>query len=165
MSRALMTMAQPAAFKATYSDFKLIKTRQCVQIIFEVPLAAYDDAAKVLGGLPNPAAERWFAIAALKAEVSAKPVAEPETKERKSWRDLPPSQQAAMRCNEPVFCKFLEEKYPTAWRELDDAAELIRSVCGVQSRRELDTMQPSRVIWHQLDSQYQAWLAKERVGA
>jgi hypothetical protein len=38
-------------------------------------------------------------------------------------------------------------------------------ICGVNSRVQLGTEQKARVIWHQLDSEYQAWLAKERIGA
>ena len=64
-------MTSPAAiFRASYSDWKLIRTRKCVQIIFEVPLegglahAAY----AALGGMPDPAAEAWVAIARLNPE-------------------------------------------------------------------------------------------------
>jgi hypothetical protein len=62
-------MTKPAAiFRASYSDWKLIRTRKCVQIILEVPLegglahAAY----AALGGMPDPAAETWVAVARLK---------------------------------------------------------------------------------------------------
>ena len=37
-----------AAFRASYSDWKLIKTRSVVQIVFEVPLEAADEAYQVL---------------------------------------------------------------------------------------------------------------------
>ena len=64
-------MTQPAAiFRASYSDWKLIRTRKCVQIILEVPLegglahAAY----AALGGMPDPAAETWVAVAHLDLE-------------------------------------------------------------------------------------------------
>lgn len=96
------------------------------------------------------------------------PVVEPEArqptlKENKAWRDLPPSQQAAMRRNEPVFAAFLKEEQPTAWREFQDAADCVRSICCVTSRSDLNTNQGARVIWHQLDSQYQAWRTTENV--
>lgn len=56
-------MEEPAAFTATYSDLKVVRTRQVVQFIFEVPLEAADHAINVLGGMPSPMQERWFAIA------------------------------------------------------------------------------------------------------
>lgn len=57
---------KPAAFSATYADWKLIKTRQVVQVIFEVPLEAAGHAYNVMEGMPSPMQERWFAIARMK---------------------------------------------------------------------------------------------------
>lgn len=57
-----------AAFSATYSDLKLIKTRSVVQFVFEVPLEAAGHAMNVLGGMPSPMAETWFAIARLEKQ-------------------------------------------------------------------------------------------------
>ena len=58
-------MDKPAAFTATYSDFKVIRTPDTAQFIFEVPLKAADHALNVLGGVPQPMKERWVAIACL----------------------------------------------------------------------------------------------------
>jgi hypothetical protein len=56
---------KPAAFSATYSDLRLVKTRKVVQFVFEVPLEAAGHAMNVLGGMPSPMKEEWFAIARL----------------------------------------------------------------------------------------------------
>lgn len=56
------------AFSATYSDWKLIRTRKVVQIVLEVPIEAADHAYKVLGGMPNPASEIWVGVARFKSE-------------------------------------------------------------------------------------------------
>lgn len=58
-------MDKPAAFSATYSDLKVVKTRKVAQFIFEVPLEAAGHALNVLGGMPLPMEERWVAIARL----------------------------------------------------------------------------------------------------
>lgn len=149
------------AFRATYSDWKLVKTRGVVQVIFEVPLADHDVAYQVVGGMPNSSNERWFAIAPLdltKKHIDAKP--------KRDWRDVPPAEQAGIRCNEPSFIEFIRETRPDEWHENPyDVAECVRLICAVSSRSELGINQKARVIWHQLDSAYQAWLAKERVGA
>lgn len=55
-----------AVFGAEYVDWKLIKTRQTVQIVFEIPLAAADHAYEALGGMPNNERSDWFAIAKMK---------------------------------------------------------------------------------------------------
>lgn len=54
-----------AAFTATFADWKLVKTRGVVQLVFEVPVEKADAAYNVLGGMPDAAQERWFAIARL----------------------------------------------------------------------------------------------------
>lgn len=142
------------AFRATYSDWKLIKTRGVVQVIFEVPLADHDVAYQVVGGMPT-SNERWFAIAPINL------AKEPFEKARRKWNELQPAQQAGIRCDEPRFVAFLIENYPDDWHESQDAAACVRLICAVHSRVELGTNQKARVIWHQLDSAYQAWLAME----
>ena len=152
-------MNKPAAFRASFSDLKLVKTRQIAQLIFEIPLAEFDAAYDVLGGLPNPASEQWFAIAPL--DLTKNPIdAVPKPRD---WRELQPAQQAGIRCAEPTFMAFLKETRPDDWHESEDAAACVRLICGVHSRVELGTNQKSRVIWHQLDSDYLAWLMMERI--
>jgi hypothetical protein len=90
----------PTAIKATYSDWKLVKTRGVVQIVFEVPLAEADSAYELLGGMPITANERWFGIAAIKQEAAAKPRQDapqhsrPDGAKRMDWRNMQPAAQA-----------------------------------------------------------------------
>ncbi len=163
-------MTNPAAFRATYSDWKLIKTRQCVQIIFEVPLADADQAYDVLGGMPDAAKERWFGIAPLRSDAPAEAPTAPEEPELTSvtvksttpWRDLTPTVQSVLRCDQPAFQAFLREEYRTKIDNEKDAATEVRKICGVNSRSTLSTNHAARMIWHALDSKFQAW---QRVGA
>lgn len=162
-----------SAFKAVYSDFKLVKTRGVIQVILEVPVEQADAAYEVLGGMPQPSKERWFAVAALAPGAAAAkpdPVDQPRPdRAKRDWRDLPASQQAALRCDDATFRAFLNEEKPNALRGVVNgelSAKLaIYELCQITSRSDLDTNHKARVIWHQIDSQYQAWLAKERVGA
>lgn len=144
-------MTRPIAFSATFSDFKLVKTRKVAQLVFEIPLEAVDAAYQVLGGMPDPSAERWFGIAPIR-EDAAKP------KERVEWRDMPPASQAFLRCKDIVFRKFLTETRGDVNSE-EAAAVLVRELCAVQSRSELSTKHAARVVWHQLDTEFQAWKA------
>lgn len=155
-------MSRPNAFRASYSDLKLIKTRQCVQVIFELPLADFDAAYTILGGMPNAASEAWFGIAPLKSAERE----ETRDKPKHDWNDLPPATQAALRCNQPVFQAFLREAMNYASvKDEDSAAVALRHICVIKSRSELSIDHRKRVLWHQLDSQFSDWLAKERVGA
>lgn len=162
-------MTQPAAFKAAYSDWRLVKTRQVVQVIFEVPLADADAAYTILGGMPNPATENWFGIAALALGVAEQRQPEPEPepeqsqKERREWRELQPSAQAAIRCNEPVFWAFLREDCQQRVDDPASAATAVRKICGVNTRAAFNTNHAARVCWHQLDSKFGAWKMSEQV--
>jgi hypothetical protein len=154
----------PLAFRATYSDLKHIKTRQVMQVIFEVPVTEFDAAYEILGGVPNGASERWFAIAALKPEKTpaAALLAKPTTSKKQEWRDVAPPKQAGIRCDDPIFEAFLIEEYPDDWHESQDSAACVRLICCITSRSELATNQKARVIWHQLDEKFLAWRALER---
>ena len=147
-------MKNPAAFRATFSDLRVIKTRQVVQLCFELPLADFDVAYEVLGGLPNSAKERWFAVAAIRSSAESAPL---QIEGKRDWRDLPPQQQAGMRCEEAAFVHFLREQRPDDWAETQDTADCVRLICGVESRSELGTNQKARIIWKQLDDHYSAW--------
>jgi hypothetical protein len=53
------------AFRATYSDWKVVKGRKVIQVVLELPLEAADQAYQVLGGMPMAANEIWCAVARL----------------------------------------------------------------------------------------------------
>lgn len=102
-----------------------------------------------------------------KKERKAEPKPEPAhvTKGKQNWRDMLPSAQSAIRCNEPTFWAYLHEYHtevvPEKLTDADSCAAAVRVMCGVGSRSELNTKQASRVIWQQLDSGFQAWKALE----
>jgi hypothetical protein len=155
--------ASPAAFDATFADWKLVKSRKVVQIVLEIPMEQSDLAYQVLGGMPNHAAEAWVAVARLSAGSSNGRTADfesanegstpsPATKARKRWSELPLSQQAAMRCNQKAFQEFCECP-DKEWVE-----QHVRTVCGVSSRRELNTNEAAARKWRALDQEYELWL-------
>lgn len=84
-------------------------------------------------------------------------------KERDKWRDLGAAKQAGMRCKEPTFWAFLREEYSEPVESDDSAAIVIRRLCGVLSRSDLNKPGNShaRLRWHGLDNSYQAWKARE----
>jgi hypothetical protein len=111
--------------------------------------------------MPNPAQERWFAIAAIQRSAARAPrqIESKSTAEgKRDWKELKPQQQAGIRCDEPEFWKFLHECYPDEWLEsASNAPECVRLLCQVTSRAELETNHKARVIWKQLDDQYLIW--------
>lgn len=157
-----------SAFRATYSDWRLVKTRRVVQVVMEVPLEDADKAYEILGGMPNPSEGQWFGIAALQSAVKA----QPERKDGAStaraklpWREKPVSSQVAIRVTEPSFKAFLQERYPDEWHETSDPEECIKLMLGVTRKRDIQFNHRALVLWKQVDDQYQVWGLKERVGA
>jgi hypothetical protein len=90
----------------------------------------------------------------------------PKQKGKMDWRELQPAAQAGIRSDDAVFWAFLHEEhcYPESpvIQNKEDAAHVIRTICNIQSRSELGTNHKARVLWKQLDDQFQAW---QRVGA
>lgn len=90
-----------------------------------------------------------------------KPAAQQADAERENETDL--VKQCGMRCSDPRFHKFLEETN-SAWKLMtqgtptERAAELVRAICGVKSRKDLATNNEAAEHWHELESRFQAWL-------
>jgi len=57
--------------KGTYSDFKIVKTRNVAQVIVEIPLEQAEEFVNMFG-MPTPNMEKWVAVARLNDEVVSK---------------------------------------------------------------------------------------------
>lgn len=146
-------MSRPAAIQGTYADLKFIKSRNCAQVVVEIPLEAADAFVRAFG-TPNPAAEIPVALARLTTLVE---VPEPKQVEaHRTWKDMAFPQQAGIRAGERDFHRFVAQRYGKC---LDDseAAEYIRKWCGVSSRSELATDKHAAQLWQQLDAEFYVW--------
>jgi hypothetical protein len=98
-----------------------------------------------------------------KTSVAPAPEQDPKSaRGKRDWRDLQPAAQAGIRCAEPTFRVFLCEMHGYDASDETLAAQAVRHLCGVNSRVELAANHKARVLWHQLDEQFQGWLAMER---
>lgn len=145
-----------SAIRGTYSDLKFIRSRKVAQVVIEIPIEEAGQFTSLFG-TPNPATETWVAMARLvEGAQKAEP---PPSKERRRFSELPPAQQAALRCNEPAFWRFLNERKGYAAQSADDAAEAVRDWCGVESRSDLNIVQGSgRSRWHVLNGEFEVWM-------
>lgn len=79
-------------------------------------------------------------------------------KPKRAFKDMPLSQQAALRSTDQQFARFLE----TRWNEPckpEHQAEWIRmECCGIKSRAELDTNAEAARLWRNLEGHFQSWL-------
>lgn len=64
------------------------------------------------------------------------------------------SQIAGAVCNDPNFRAWAAAKYGETINDADAAAEFIRSLCGVESRRDLDINDGAAVIFRQVLGDY-----------
>jgi len=145
---------QPAAIRGTFADFRLIKGRKVAQMVIELPIEEADAALATLGGLPQPASERWVAIARLNGS------AEEKSPEQRRWEDLKLSMQAGIRCAEVAFWRFLSWEFPD-WGPVsseDEAAMVVRVFCKIDSRKQLNLDASAAEKWRDLEASYQAWL-------
>lgn len=148
-------MTDAAILRAAYADFRLVKTRRCIQLVFECPIEDADNALRAVGGMPDAGAERWFAIARLTNETK-KPT------ETKSVNRL--VQRAGILCGDEQFQTFLRTEYPDEWNphtalehDDDQAVFVLRSLCRIESRKELATNEPAAAIFNAIDAQYESW--------
>ena len=144
-----------SAIAGVFSDFKLIKTRSCVQIVVEVPIEKADEALGALGGLPQASKERWVGIAPLTADPhKAAPLppaqADPwDEGEQRYFHDLPVAQQAGIKCADADFQKWLGAE------DAPGAASLVRQHCQITSRTELSTDGKALARWKHLLGAYE----------
>lgn len=147
--------AKPAAIKASFSDWRTVKTRKVLQLIFEVPLEGQADVLTYLG-TPSVLESKWCGIALIQEPTTPAP-ARIENKSKQSWSEMLPAQQAAIRCNEPGFLKFLEHKKLGVCSDSHAAANAVRLYCDIDSRSKLNTNSGAAAIWKKLDDAYFYW--------
>jgi hypothetical protein len=172
-------MTAPAAIKATFADFKLVRGRKVCQIILETPIEAADAALAALGGLPSSINERWVGVALLDPSIDVRPKIEqePDTgtrgamnvglehieheaaqKTKRRFADLPIAQRAALLCGREAFHKWLCEEMNYAVYTEDDATKALRNICGVSSRSALSSNAIAADNFEQVERDFNNWL-------
>jgi hypothetical protein len=157
-----MTIPTTYAFSGDFVDIKFIKGRKVCQIWIELPIEAGTQFIHIFGA-PDPSKNVQCAIAKLdptakSAAVTAKPTSMIEEKPKKKWDELSLTQRAGILCEEGGFQMFLKEEYPKYWELCNgDVAEVVRQICEIQSRAELDTNNQAGNIFTDLEAEYRAW--------
>lgn len=149
-----------AIASGSYADMKIVKTRSVMQVVVEIPIEQANSFIEMFG-VPVPGAEIPVAIARLNKqnEVAGagplrpqppKPEAEARDTPRRPFHELPPSQQAALKCNDPDFQQWIGAD------DAEDAAFRVRRGCQVTSRSELDKYPEAAKRWRHLLDSYEA---------
>lgn len=145
---------EPAAIKAVFADWRTVKGRKQLQLIFEVPLEQQGLVLKMLGA-PMPDRHIPVAIALLDPGKESSCGEEPSaTKSRRQFLDLSMSQQAGIKANDLKFQLFMSTT--DIGKQCEDAAEAIRQWCGVTTRADIVPGTIAGDRWVQLLNMYNA---------
>ena len=170
-----------AAILATFADWRTVKGRKVLQLIFEVPL---ENQAKVLThlGAPMPMSEMWCGI----ARVEKKSLGEATTREdvgcvrsatlaptahhsspakpKQRWSDLRPSARAALLTKDPQFwewaCMAEPRDYPKTGLNEANTDTWLKNRLGITSKSELDVagaQSSMRFYFDELAENFRAW--------
>jgi hypothetical protein len=83
-------------------------------------------------------------------------------KPRQKFDELKPSAQAGIRCSDADYSVFLMDTFPEIAAKHHDAADVVRELCGVTSRSELNSNKDAAFVWNETEAKYQAWLLEQR---
>jgi hypothetical protein len=187
-----MSTEQPAILMGHFAFFKVNQTRGTAQIIVEVPSSRANEVLATLGGFPDPEKPKPVSVGLFdpkKVSVAASKVIEalqsteeqpfadpdptpPQDKPAKKHREpvvfaaLPRASQAAIRCQEPPFWRFLEERSSVFWGQRQTvttkaAADFVlKELLGIQSKKELDESVTCSEAWDKIEDDFQ----KQRLG-
>lgn len=158
-------MTNEAIISAEFTEWKMVKTRSTLQLVFEVPLEMQEHVMRALG-TPLPNRSNPVAICRLVEGATQQPAQISHANDAGDTEDIPGkpprplSQVSAILCNIVAFRRFIMEQYE-GWDQLptaDEAADWVREQCGVQSRREFDTDDAAAANFRNIRSAYSAWM-------
>lgn len=161
-------MTDAAAISGDFATYRHVQGRKVLQLVIEVPA---EMASAVFAALGTPGAGEGIPVALARLQtVPEQPSGNsgqlPAPKERRPFSELPYSQQAAMRCAEPEFFKFLQTKFrpdavipfdPLRDNNAPPAVPYLRNLIGIGSRRDLDHHPIAAERWQALEAEYYAW--------
>lgn len=149
----------------SYSNMIVVKTRSVVQVVIEVPIERGGEITDLLG-FPNPSAEVPVVIARMDPEMlrdrEAARIehANDQDEDEPLPRPKPLSQIAGMLCGVGSFQQFIREQ-SDGWDHRpssDEAADWLRSNCGIKSRADLNTNEVAAARFRKIRGQYEGWM-------
>jgi hypothetical protein len=161
----------PCVIDAVFYDWRTVKGRKCLQLVFEIPIEKQGEVLTLLGH-PEPSGSKWCMIAlkdvgkpaqARGAENAATTAAKrAEDKPKRKFSELSLAQQCAIRCEDESFQKFLNFHHRVSDHP-ETFPEMVRSLLNIGSRGELGKgNHDADNKWRKLESEYQQWLLDER---
>ena len=125
--------------KATFSDWRPVKSRKVLQIVLEVPIEQTEEVLTRLGA-PMPDQEKWVAVALLDPKAQLRDMLDHSLEhETTKPRIVVDSDMERARTHSVMLAK--DPRF-WAWAKVYDekgAAEVIREWCGIDTRGKIAT--------------------------
>lgn len=147
----------PANIEAEYVEWKMVKTRKALQLIFELPLE-HQAAVQSALGTPLPGESRWVVIVPFVKTQREPAILPPPANDDAEDKPRPLSQIAALLSTKVLFRRFLEELGGITISGEIEATHELRKRCQVNSRKELDTNPEAAQRFRDLRADYNNWL-------
>ena len=169
-------MTDLAVIRATFSDWRTVKGRKQLQLIFEVPIEQQKEVLTRLGA-PNPSDPLGCAIALIDLSSPPKAVANAERSEKgkERYRESDKMQQAATRavmmCKDGEFRMWASMEYPRQWQgameRSDGTAENIAAIwlrwrLNLESRSEIANNERAYNTFLALENSYKQAIGQIR---
>lgn len=162
-------MKDARAIRATFSDWRTVKSRKALQLVFEVPLEQQAEVLTMLGA-PLPDEPKWCAIALLNSPAGAHSTKEDarlsgdtpagEPKQRRPWNTLSPQERAGILCGDRGFQKWVSQQ--AGWDcDEQDARDWLCTTLGIKSRAELATSEGAAQRFDAIDHRFRIESGRE----
>lgn len=159
---------KPAVISGSLVNMRNVGTHKSVALTVHVPEELAQQVIEVFGW-PTMASPVPVAIARLTpASANGRPSGfGPEnagstpaagTKDRRRFSELPPAQQAALKCQDEAFRRFMVDTGHSPSMDESDVAAAVRDACGINSRSVLNTNPSAAERWLTLLREFDVWM-------
>ena len=154
-------MSEARVIKATFADWRPVKSRKVLQIILELPLEQTQDVLTRLGA-PMPDQEKWVAVALLDPKAQLRDMLERSLEhENTNIRVIDPEMERARKysvllAKKPEFWWWANKT--NAFVKVDDektAAGFIREWCGIDTRGKIATDRNAFLAFERLRDKFE----------
>lgn len=159
------------AIQADYKTHKHIPSRKQYQLIMEVPEEMFPKVCEVLG-YPQTGGNTFVGIALLDIpekhtdfHTANTPIFTPQEGDKTEGEKL--AQRAGILCGDREFQRFLDSvsdpcKFPGVVGCSETAADILRYICGIKSRKELATNPEAQKKCRELFNKFDQWKTERR---
>jgi hypothetical protein len=158
-------MTDKAVVRASYSDYRRVRSRKVLQLVFEVPLELEAETFKRIG-YPG-GNEDWFALARLQ-EVAEGVAAQPSPSatgagevssraspvSRRPVADMAIGSQIALACHTEMFQQWIRIEYGVPIHDEQAAEEWVLHMAGgAERKRDVDP-----AFWSMIHDRFEMWV-------